>query len=74
MILISLEVSIKGNFPFVAETLDKFLNPLLLFWREWSFSTHVLIIRLWAMQVAGDSFAHRGIVFLHHTVVKVCEA
>ena len=73
VILITLEVTVIGYLPIIAVTLDEVLDPVLLFWREWSVTTHVLIIHLGTMEVTGDALTHRGVVFLHHTVVEVGE-
>ena len=71
VILVSFKVAVKGYFPFVAIALNEVSDPCLLLWREWAFTTHILVIELGTVQVSCDGFAHRGIVFFHHTIVEV---
>ena len=74
MIGVSLEVTVERDLPFVAIALDEISDPLLLFWRYWPVTAFIFIVELHAVQVSGESFAHGGIVFLHHTVIKTREA
>ena len=74
MIDVSLIVTVEGNLPFVAITLDEISDPLLLLWREWSVPALIFIVELHAVQITGEALAHGGEVFLHHTVKEMTKA